>query len=84
MSQKGKKLLNLNTQGSGKVGGGPSKKILENEKKHESHIQELEVKAFDHNNEQGKEGKKNDVPELVSINPGKVGNPIGAKFWDNK
>lgn len=81
-----KKLLNLNTQGTGKVGGGgPSKKILASQKREEAHIQELEVKAFDHSNEQSKDAKTvdNDAPEeLVSLQAGQVGNHIGASFWE--
>ena len=86
MSKKNPKLLNINSQGSGKVGGGgPSKNVLASQKKEEAHIQELEVKAFDHSNEQSKDNKTNDEPaQLVSIKPGQAGNQIGAKFWDNE
>ena len=85
MSKKNPKLLNIDSQGSGKVGGGPSKNVLASQKREEAHIQELEVKAFDHSNEQSKDNKTNDAPaQLVSIKPGQVGNQIGAKFWDNK
>tara|TARA_B100002051_G_C16375950_1_gene458086 strand:- start:112 stop:552 length:441 start_codon:yes stop_codon:yes gene_type:complete len=49
------------------------------QKQHEQHIQELEVLAFEHDDEQSKDNK-----ELVSVTPSQVGNEIGATFWENE
>lgn len=74
------KKLNINSQGTGKVGGGgQSENVLASQNQQEQHIQELEVLAFEHNDEQSKDNK-----ELVSVTPSQVGNEIGATFWENE
>tara|TARA_Y100000591_G_scaffold328953_1_gene356553 strand:- start:1141 stop:1653 length:513 start_codon:yes stop_codon:yes gene_type:complete len=85
------KKLNINTQGTGRVGGQKlNKKSSAAQRKHEKEIQKLEDIAFDHENEQSKDNKTDDnaesgadtVPELVSVEAGNVGNHIGADFWE--
>ena len=85
------KKLNINTQGSGKVGGGgPSKNVSSSQKQHEEQMEQVKDVAFDYENEQSKDGKSesesesSNVPELVSVQPSQVGNTIGADFWENE